>query len=802
MNKQLKKQLNLEPHYSVVDSVPIRNVNEEGVMETRKGLYCKTYKLQDINYSISKRIDRGEIFLQWEDVLNRLDPTQGLQFTAYNYQVNIDYIEDEVFLQEVGDGKDYLRVAYNDIIKRNMSEGHNNIRKDKYITLSLEANDIVAASQGFNSLESDVSNILRGIPGCDITPLKTIDKLNLIHNLYNPNKINEFKEYGKVGGKVVKSFNVDNMIQQGASVKDLVQPPSMIFKNRYFKLGKKFCIGLDLVSLPTVINDQFLNDITSVDFNMILTMNIKQMDTVTASNLVEHQLTNANGKVAEAQKKASKAGYSADIINPKLEDEVREARELRDDLQNRNQKLFTMQMHIIIYADTEKELDKYTDKILGIASGKLVRFSVADGMQELTLNSSLPFGYDCTGIGRTLTTESLAIFIPFNAQEVIQQGGIFYGINAVTKNIITFDRMTGDNYNMFIFGSSGSGKSFTAKDVILSTYLNADKECDIIVIDPQGEYSRLCGELGGQEIVLTGAGSHHLNPMDLDEGYSDAPVPDKINFLQSFCGEILNHPPTPVQRTAITIAGSTCYSNWLVSKKEEDLPTLEDFYNSLVDYYNSSQTQTLELYDLVVSLKNYVCGVDTLFQGRTNVNLDDRFVVYNTQKLGRNVQKLAMLTILDSILNRICRNREKGIPTYFFVDEIHLLFKSVETAQWLQMLWKTARKFLGAPCGITQDLEDLLGSEYGRTIINNTSFIVMLKLTTQNREILARELGLSATQLNFIGNNVPKGSGLLYMQSSSKLPAGGIVPFRNNVPDDSEIFRIISSTPTKEKGDF
>lgn len=797
MNKQLKKQLNLKPHFNISDSIPIADVNDEGVMESRKGLYSKTFKLQDINYSISRLIERGEIFLEWEHVLNRLDPTQGLQFMIHNHQVNVDYIEDEVFLREVGDGQDYLRNAYNSIIKRNMSEGHNNIRKDKYITLSLEANDIIAASQGFNSLESDIANILRGIPGCDIVPLKTISKLNLIHSLYNPDKTSEFKEYGMLNGEAINSFSLDNVYQQGISVKDLVQPSSMEFRNKYFKLGKKYCRALDLVSLPTVMNDQFLNDITAVDFNMVLTMNIKQLDTATANNLVENQLTNANGKVAEAQKKASKDGYSVEIINPKIADDMREAKELLDDIQNRNQKLFTMKMHILIYADTFDELNKNTEKIQSIANGKLVRFAVADGMQELSLNSSFPYGYDCTNIGRTLTTESLAIFIPFNAQEVIQSGGVFYGINAVTKNIITFDRMTGDNYNAFIFGSSGSGKSFTAKNVILSTYLNTNKECDIIVIDPQGEYGKLAKAVGGEEIILTGAGEHHINPMDLDEGYSDAPVSDKISFLQSMCGEMLNYPPTSVQKTFISMAGKACYENWLISKNPDDLPTLEDFYNKLVDFYNEDPSATSEIYDLIITIKNYVAGVDTLFQGKTNVDIENSFIVYNTQRLGKNVQKLAMLTILDSILNRICKNMERNRPTYFYVDEIHLLFKSPETAQWLQMLWKTARKFLGSPCGITQDLEDLLGSEYGRTIINNTSFIIMLKLTAANRDILARELDLSPTQLSFVGNNVPKGSGLLYMQGSDKLPAGGVIPFRNHVPADNEIFKLISSTPTK-----
>lgn len=801
MNKELKKQLNLEKHYNISDSIPIRTVDSEGVMETRKGLYCKTYALQDVNYSISKMIEKGEMYLEWCNVLNRIDPTQGIQITIHTHDVNIDYIEDDVFLHEVGDNKDYLREAYNDIIKKNMLEGHNNIRKEKYITLSLEANDIIAASQAFVSLESDVTNILRGIDGCDMKPLNTVEKLNLLHNLYNPNKAGEFKEYGSLNGSVVKSFNIENVYLQGVGVADLVQPSSMEFKNRYFKLGDVYCRGIDLIQLPTVMNDQFLSDITNQDFNMILSMHVKQLDARTATNLVENKLTSVNGRLAEKQKNASMSGYSIDLIDPKLDKDREEARELLDDIQGRNQKLFTMKMHILIYANSLEELDKNTEKIMNVANGKLVRFSMANNLQENTLNSTLPYGFDSTNVFRTLTTESLGIFIPFTAQEVIQKSGVYYGINSVTKNIITFDRMTGDNYNSFIFGASGSGKSFTAKSVIMSTFLNSSKDCDIIIIDPQGEYGILCEALGdeAEEIILTGAGEHHINPLDLDENYGENPTADKVSFLQSMCSEMLNSELTPTQKTAVSLAGKSCYAKWNTSHSEKDIPTLEDFYDALIDCFEADGGRDTWIYELIMTVKNYVAGVDTLFQGKTNVDVKKRFIVYNTQKLGKNVQNLAMLVILDSILNRISHNRKLGKPTYFFVDEIHLLFKKgfSSTASWLQMLWKTARKFLGAPCGITQDLEDLLNNDIGRTIISQSSFIIMLKLSQFNRDLLAQELGLSSTQLSYIGSNVARGSGLLYMQASDSLPAGAVVPFKNQVPHDNAIYKLINSTPTQ-----
>lgn len=801
MNKELKKQLNLEKHYNISDSIPIHEVDNNGVMETRKGLYCKTYILQDVNYSISKMIEKGEMFLEWCNVLNRLDPTQGMQITIHTHDVNVDYIEDDVFLHEVGDGKDYLRDAYNDIIKKNMLEGHNNIRKEKYITLSLEANNIVAASQAFVSLESDITNILRGIDGCDMKPLSTVEKLNLLHNLYNPNKAGEFKEYGSLNGSTIKSFNIENVYLQGVGVADLVQPSSMEFKNKYLKLGNVYCRGIDLVQLPTVMNDQFLNDMTNQDFNMVLSIHVKQLDARTATNLVENKLTSINGKLAEKQKNASMSGYSIELLDPRLDENRTEARELLSDLQGRNQKLFTMQMHILVYANSLEELDKNTEKIVSIANGKLVKFSTATNLQENTLNSTLPYGFDSTNVFRTLTTESLGIFLPFTAQEVIQKSGVYYGINSVTKNIITFDRMTGDNYNSFIFGASGSGKSFTAKSVIMSTFLNSNNDCDIIIIDPQGEYGTLCNALGdeAEEVILTGAGKHHINPLDLDENYGENPTADKVSFLQSMCSEMLNSELTPTQKTAVSLAGKSCYAEWNLTHDEADIPTLEDFYNALITCFNDDGGRDTWIYELIMTVKNYVAGVDTLFQGKTNVDVKKRFIVYNTQRLGKNVQNLAMLVILDSILNRISHNRKLGRPTYFFVDEIHLLFKKgfSSTASWLQMLWKTARKFLGAPCGITQDLEDLLGNDIGRTIISQSSFIIMLKLSQMNRDLLAQELGLSSTQLSYISNNVTKGSGLLYIQASDSLPAGAVVPFKNQVPHDNAIYKLINSTPSQ-----
>lgn len=798
MDKKLKKVLNLKPHFNIADSIPLRSISDDGITEIAEGLYSRTYKVQDINFGIARREERGAISAKWAGVLKSIDPSYDLQVCIYNHSVDIDYLSDIVLLQEAGDGKDGLRADINRIVKRNMTEGNNGIRRDIYLTLTIPAPDMAAAVQSFAGAEHDILSILRSIRGCGAKPLKALKRLNLLHDMFQGGEESEMKEYGFYNRERVRSFSLENLYRSGVTAVELIQPESMEFKSDHFILGGAYGRAFHLSDFPTVVTDAFMREFTSMPFNLLMTTNLHQIEALKALNLVKAQRTNASGSFAEAQKKASQQGYSAELVNPDLAKNYHAANDLLIDMERRDQKLFETKMHVVIFAKSLEQLDKNCGTFLTKCRSKSVQFKVSYGLQENALMSSMPFGLDSTPQFRTLTTESLAVFVPFSSQEMTQRGGTVYGLNKVTHNIITFNRMMADSYNMLILGFTGSGKSFFAKKEILNTYLNGSNDGDVVVIDPQGEYGKLCRSVGGEEVHIKGAGEHHINPLDISASYDENPVAAKVEFIRSMCAEMLSYTPDATQKTAIAVAAKRCYDAWLLSGDDGDIPTLNDFYLALCDYYNSEDGRLQSVLDVVKAVEFYVAGVDTLFQGHSNINTEASFISYDISELGEGIRPLAMLIILDSILNRMSRNRKLNRPTFVYIDEIHLLFQKEQTAQWIKKLWKTARKYKCCPCGLTQDCEDLLATDTGRAVLTNTAFVVLLKQQAINAGVLAEQLQLSARQLEYV-TDTPPGEGLLCIQNASRF-TGGVIPFEDHFPEDSLLFEICQTSSTETVG--
>ena len=804
MNKKLKKVLNLQPHFSIADSIPLISINEDGIIEVKPKLYSKTYKVQDINFGIARQEEKGSIVGKWSNLLKALDPSWQMQICVYNHSADIDYLSDSVLLGETGDGKDALRKDINRIIKKNMTEGDNAIRRDILLTLTIPADDMTSATKAFLMAENNILGILRQIPGCSAEPLKSMKRLNLLHDIYHGGSESEMHEFGVYNCREqVQSFSLDNLYNAGVTAKELIQPASMEFRtesmfanNQYFILGDKFGRALDLKYLPTIVRDTFLRDFTDMPFPMLMTLNVSQINALEASKLVRNKRALASSNLAQVQQKSLARGYDPSLANPELKRELEEAEYLLEDIERRDQKLYEMKGHVVIFANSLEELDEYSNRFLSLANTKSTVFAAFNGLQENSFVSAMPWGFDCTTSFRTVTTEVLGIMVPFSSQEMAQKNGTVYGINKISRNLISYNRMSGDNYNMIILGSSGSGKSFFAKKEILSTYLKNADEADVIIIDPQNEYGPLCRAVGGEEIIIKGAGEHHINPMDININYGDNPIPDKVDFMYSVCSQMLGGVPDPIQKSAINLAAKRCYDAWKLNPVPENVPVLEDFYNALVNYYNADNLQSV--LDLLKSVEYYVSGTDTLFQGETNCNTDAGFITYNISSLGEAVKPLAMLVILDSILNRMSANQKRGRATYIYLDEAHLLFANEITGAWCKNLWKLARKFMGCPAAITQDVEDLLQSDTGRALITNSSFVVLLKQAELNKAILANQLQLSDDQLGFI-SDVPSGEGLLGIANSSKR-VGGVIPFEDRFPTDSMLYKICQTSDMSVMG--
>ena len=776
---------------TVQQSIPYLYVYpEDGIIETSQGVYTKQYYLSDINYQIAKIQEQEDMFNKYGELLNSFDSNIKIQICINNKNINEDSFRDETLLKEQGDSLDKYRREYNEMLLKKISEGKNQTKREKYLTVSVPAKSYDAACSIFSKLDGEIESNIKRIGDAESHPLSTEKRLEILHDIYNLGCEGDFGAKVNNRGKEVLGFSYENMAKQGLNTKDCIAPKSLSFNRKHMEIGDKYARALYLKSLPTYLSDVFLSELTDNEFNMITSINLENVPQDRALKIIRNQMININANMIDKQKKASKSGYSPDLISPELKKSQEEANELLQDLVSRNQKMFLMTFTCVIFADTLEELDRYTDIIQTVGRKFLCTMEVLNYQQEAAFNSSLPLANNLLSVKRTLTTESTAVFMPFVSQELQHAKGFYYGLNAVSHNLILFDRKTQKNCNGFILGTPGAGKSFSAKREMLNVLLNTND--DVIVIDPEREYGPMSDMLGGSIVRIATGSKYHINPLDMDADYADEdnPITLKADFLLSVCEVVLGgrYGLTPVQKSIIDRCCHLVYKDYVATFDEEKhkfddrkIPTLLDFQNVL-----EAQPER-EAREIAIALEQYTRGSADIFAHKTNVDLDNRFIVYDIHDVSNNIKTLAMLVVLDNVWNRIIENRKKGRRTWFYIDEIYLLFNNEVSANFLRQLFKRARKWGGVPTGITQNVEDLLLSDTARSMISNCEFIQMLSQSTIDRQELEALLNISPSQSSYITNRNP-GEGLLFVGKA-------LVPFVDKFPKNTELYKAMTSKP-------
>lgn len=795
-NKKTKKKKIVIPK-TVQQSIPYLYVYpDDGIIETSQGIFTKSYYLSDINYQIAKQEEQEDMFLKYGELLNSFDSNVKIQICINNKNINQDEFKEETLLSEQGDNLDIYRREYNDMLLKKISEGKNKTKREKYFTVSVPAKDYESACSIFSKLDGEIESNVKRIGDAEANPLSSEERLEILHDIYNLGHEGDFGSRGSNRGHEVIGFTFENMKKQGITTKDCIAPESMSFRRKDMEIGDKYARALYVKNLPSYLSDNFLAELTANDFNMITSINLENVRQDKALKIIRNQMVNINSNMIDKQKKASRSGYSPDLISPELKKSQDEANELLQDLTSRNQKMFLMTLTCVIFADSLEDLDRYTDLIQTTGRKYLCTMEVLNYQQEAAFNSTLPLANNQLSVKRTLTTESTAIFMPFVSQELMQSQGFYYGLNAVSRNLILFDRTKQKNCNGFILGTPGSGKSFSAKREMLNVLLNTND--DVIVIDPEREYGPMAKMLGGSIVRIASGSKYHINPLDMDVDYADEddPITLKSDFLLSVCEVVLGgrYGLTPTQRSIIDRCCRLVYQEYLQSynestRKYDDskVPTLIDFYNVL----NAQQER--EAKEIAVSLEMYTTGSLDVFAHHTNVDVDNRFIIYDIKDVG-SLKTMTMLIVLDSIWNRIIQNRKKGKRTWFYIDEIYLLFTNETSASFLKQLYKRARKWNGVPTGITQNVEDLLLSDTARSMLSNCEFIQMLNQAPLDRAELAALLNISPSQLSYITNR-NSGEGLLYVGKA-------IVPFIDRFPKNTNLYKAMTTKPDEIMDEF
>ena len=762
---------------SAQDSIPYQRMFPDGICRVTDTFYTKTVQFQDINYQLSQNEDKTAIFEGWSDFLNYFDSSIRFQLSFLNLSTAQDGYARSIVIPLRADKFNDVRDEYSEMLQNQLAKGNNGLTKTKYLTFGIDADSIKAAKPRLERIEMDVINNFKRL-GVACSPMNGIERLHLLHGIFH------------MDGQTPFRFSWDWLAPSGLSTKDFIAPSSFEFKNgRMFRMGKMFGAVSLLQILAPELNDRMLADFLDMESSQIVSLHIQSVDQISAIKTVKRKITDLDRAKIEEQKKAVRAGYDMDIIPSDLATYGSEAKKLLQDLQSRNERMFLVTFLVVNTADSQRQLDNNVFQASSIAQKYNCQLTRLDFQQEEGLTSSLPLGRNQIEIQRGLTTSSTAIFVPFTTQELFQSGGeaLYYGLNALSNNLIMVDRKQLKNPNGLILGTSGSGKSFSAKREILNVFLVTDD--DILIADPEAEYYPLVQRLDGQVIKISPTSKQYVNPMDLNLDYSDdeSPLSLKVDFLLSFCDIVVGSKDglQPVEKTVIDRCVRLVYQKYLTDPRPENMPILEDLYDAL------RAQEEKEAQFIATALEIYVTGSLNVFNHRTNVDIDNRIVCYDIKELGKQLKQLGMLVIQDQVWNRVTVNRAAGKTTRYYVDEFHLLLKG-ELASWSVEIWKRFRKWGGIPTGITQNSKDLLASPEISNILENSDFIYMLNQAAGDRKILAKQLNISPHQLSYVTHS-GEGEGLLFYGNV-------ILPFVDRFPKDTELYRIMTTKPQEISG--
>ena len=756
---------------SAQDSIPYRHIFPDGICHVVDKLYTKTLQFDDINYQIAQNEDKTAIFESWCDFLNYFDSTIKFQLTFLNTTANTKDFEKSVFIAPQADDFDSIRTEYSEMLHNQLARGNNGLVKTKYLTFGIEAENIKIAKPRLERIENDLWNAFKRL-GVQLNSLDGKQRLKLMHNIL------------RMSGNDPFSFEWKWLAPSGLSTKDFIAPSSFEFKEKgTFRTGDKYGAVSFLQILAPELNDRVLSDFLEMESNLIVTMHIQSVDQMKAIKTIKRKITDLDKMKIEEQKKAVRAGYDMDIIPSDLATYGGEAKKLLSDLQSRNERMFLITFLVLNTADSKKELDNILLQASGIANKHNCTFIRLDYQQEQGFMTSLPLGKNLVPIQRSLTTSSTAIFVPFTTQELFQSGGeaLYYGLNALSSNLIMVDRKQLKNPNGLILGTPGSGKSFAAKREITNVFLITTD--DIIVCDPEGEYFSLVQRLKGQVIKISPTSSQYINPMDINLNYSedDSPLALKSDFILSLCELIVGGKEglTPVEKSIIDRCVTLVYAEYLADPDPAKMPILGDLYDAL------GRQEEKEAKHIRSALEIYVTGSLSVFNHRTNVDITNRTVCYDIKELGKQLKKLGMLIVQDQVWNRVTINRAEKRSTRYYMDEFHLLLKEEQTAAYSVEIWKRFRKWGGIPTAITQNIKDLLSSREVENIFENSDFVYMLNQAAGDRAILAKQLNISPHQLSYVtGSGV--GEGLLFYGNV-------ILPFVDKFPKNTELYSIMTT---------
>ena len=750
------------------DVIPVKSIWEDGIFLVKCDKYkkySKTFRFEDINYSVASKEDKESMFLEYSELLNSFDSGATYKISIVVKRVDKEQFKRDILIPLRGDAND----AYINEINRHMLDeitGSNGFIQLKYITVSVCKKNIAEARSFFSRVSTDMSAHLNRL-GSRAIVLNADDKLRLLHNFFRP---------GEESGY---TYNLRDSARKGHSFKDYICPDTFEFEKDHFVMGDKFGRVVFLRDYANFIKDNFVSKLCDFNRNMILSLDIVPIPTDEAVREGEKRMLGAETNITNWQRRQNSNNNFSAIVPFNLELQRKESKEFLDDLTTRDQRMMVALLTIVLTADSKEQLDSDTETLFAVGRQGLCQFATLKYQQMDGLNTVLPYGVRKIHALRTLTTESAAVFMPFRVQEVSDKGGIYYGKNAISGNMIIFNKENLQNYSAFRLGVPGSGKSMGAKDEITKIAFTTDD--DILICDPEGEYGNLGESIGGSRIIIAAGSPHHINAMDMVEGYGDSkdPIIDKSEFILSLFEQLdPSRHLSVIEKGIIDHCLRSVYESY---QNGGELPTLSVLQDRLRNHKDK------EAEALAKSLELFTKGSLNVFAHPTNVDTQNRIVVYDILNLGSQLKTMGLLVITDAMINRVSMNWKMGKRTHIFIDELHVVFSNEYSSNFFSSAWRQFRKRNAFPTGITQNVEYLLDSITARTMLSNSEFIVMNNQAASDRAELAKLLNISEEQLSYV-NNADAGCGLMRIGSA-------IVPFENKFNTNTALYRLMTTKP-------
>lgn len=756
-----------EPYFvpkRVQDVIPISCVWPDGIFKVG-AKFSKTYRFTDINYMVASREDKEGMFLTYSELLNSLDSSATTKLTISNHRQNRGSFEESILMAMRGDGLDEYRKEYNQMLIDKATNG-NGIVQEKYVTVTVYKKDVEDARAYFARIGADLTARFAAL-GSKCVELDAEERLRVLHDFYRSGDEGPFH------------FDMADRARLGHDFKDCICPDSIEKHSDYLVIGDKFARVLFLKDYASYIKDDMVTELTDLNRNMMLSIDIISVPTDEAVREVESRLLGVETNITNWQRRQNQNNNFSAVIPYDMELQRKESKEFLDDLTTRDQRMMVAVLTMVLTADTKQQLDADTDRIRSFSGQRMCQMSVLKYQQLDGLNTVLPIGVRRISTFRTLTTESLAVFMPFKVQEIMDQGGIYFGENAISHNLIMCNKANLLNQSAFLLGVPGSGKSFSAKELITFIMLNTDD--DILTCDPEGEYAPLVEAMGdiGTVIRVAAGGRDRLNAMYMVDGYGENnPIVVKSQFIMSLVERIDQNGVGPQQKSIIDRCTAAVYNE---AAETGVIPTLSSLREKLLEQPEEKAK------DIALALELFTTGSLDIFGHKSTVDLDKRVVVFDIHGLGEQLKPIGHLVITDTMLNRVTLNWKRGKRTHIFIDEFHVMFENEFSAAFFNSAWRQFRKRNAFPTAITQNVEYLLDSVQASTMLSNSEFIVMLNQAASDRDKLAKLLNISNEQMSYI-TNADAGCGLIKYGSA-------LVPFVNRFPKNTKLYRLMSTRP-------